>query len=184
MPPYVAPIVLVLSPPLLWLAESAWPLRERTVALRLRHAKENAWKAVPVLLVGTASGFLTAYAAVWANARGYGLLPALGVEGWVAVALGFCLFELGDYVRHMAMHKLSFLWCFHKVHHDDDVLDVSTAFRNHPFENFLHGLWHAAWVIAFGIPLLSWLIRVPLLFFARNRSRPVLALRAAEGVTG
>jgi sterol desaturase/sphingolipid hydroxylase (fatty acid hydroxylase superfamily) len=166
MPPYVATLVLVLVPPVLWLAESAWPIRERVVALRIKHLKENAWKSLPVLIVGTIAGFGTAAAAIWAQENGVGLLPRLGLQGWQAVLAGFILFELGDYLRHMAMHKLPFLWHLHRVHHDDDVLDFSTAFRNHPVENIVHGLWHAGWVVLCGIPLLSWLIRVPVLFFA------------------
>ena len=41
------------------------------------------------------------------------------------------------YVSHALMHKIPILWRFHRVHHSDPFVDVTTSFRNHPLE----GLW-------------------------------------------
>ncbi len=166
MSAWIAPAVLVLAPPVLWLLESSWPLEVRNRALRVAHARDNALRSLPVLLVGTASGIATASVAILCAERGIGLIHLAGLRGPAATALGFLAFELGDYLRHLAMHRVSWLWRLHRVHHEDPALDLSTAFRNHPLENLFHGLWHSAVVALLGVPLASWLIRTPLLFAA------------------
>ena len=39
--------------------------------------------------------------------------------------------------QHWVTHKIPFLWSFHRVHHADRDMDVTTAIRFHPFEIFL-----------------------------------------------
>ena len=45
--------------------------------------------------------------------------------------ISFVLLDLAFYGWHYANHKLSFLWMFHKVHHSDRTLNVSTGVRFH-----------------------------------------------------
>ena len=42
--------------------------------------------------------------------------------------------ELGFYFHHHLMHKVPFLWEFHKVHHSAKVLTPLTDWRNHPVD--------------------------------------------------
>ena len=42
--------------------------------------------------------------------------------------------ELGFYIQHNLMHRISFLWEFHKVHHSATALTPFTDWRNHPFD--------------------------------------------------
>ncbi|QMU66415.1 MAG: hypothetical protein GKR88_20405 [Flavobacteriaceae bacterium] len=42
--------------------------------------------------------------------------------------------ELGFYFHHYLMHKVPFLWEFHKVHHSAKVLTPLTDWRNHPVD--------------------------------------------------
>ena len=51
------------------------------------------------------------------------------------------LFLLDDFTRyflHWILHKIPFLWDFHKVHHSATVLTPFTIYRSHPVENFLY----------------------------------------------
>ncbi|GLR69918.1 sterol desaturase family protein [Agaribacter marinus] len=51
------------------------------------------------------------------------------------------LFILDDFTRfilHYAMHKIPFLWQFHKVHHSAIVMTPITVYRSHPLESFLY----------------------------------------------
>lgn len=53
---------------------------------------------------------------------------------------------VGDFTRywvHRFMHKIPFLWQFHKVHHSAEQLNPFTFYRVHPVENFLFGLRYA-----------------------------------------
>ncbi|CCQ11641.1 hypothetical protein PALB_25420 [Pseudoalteromonas luteoviolacea B = ATCC 29581] len=51
------------------------------------------------------------------------------------------LFVFDDFTRfvlHYALHKVPFLWEFHKVHHSAKVLTPFTIYRSHPVENYLY----------------------------------------------
>lgn len=84
--------------------------------------------AVVVATVFVALWFWTAR---WAEHTGFGLLNWLGLTGWAHVALGFLLFDLWMYWWHRWNHLLPFFWRFHRVHHSDPRMDVTTANRFH-----------------------------------------------------
>lgn len=65
--------------------------------------------------------------------------------------LSFVLLDLAFYWWHYANHKLSFLWMFHKVHHSDKTLNVSTGLRFHMGEMVLTVLFKSAFIIVIGV---------------------------------
>lgn len=56
--------------------------------------------------------------------------------------------DLGTYIIHYAMHKIPFLWEFHKVHHSAEKLLPLTQYRIHPVELIINNL---KYVIVFGL---------------------------------
>lgn len=145
-------------------AERFWPLAGRSGGGG--RVKANLQLLPIVMAAGWLVGFALAYWAIFCERRGVGLLAWLPVEGAAKTAAGFLLFELGDYARHYAFHKVPLFWRLHRVHHSDPALDATSAFRTHPFENFAQGLVYFAVVAAFGVPLSALLWRTPLLFAA------------------
>ncbi|MBK1658661.1 sterol desaturase family protein [Paracraurococcus ruber] len=91
-------------------------------------------------------------AAFWAEARGIGLLPALGAPGWLAVPLSVILLDLLIYWQHRVTHAVPLLWRLHRVHHADPELDATSALRFHPLEILLSMALKAAAVVALGAP--------------------------------
>ena len=79
-----------------------------------------------------------------------GLLNTLSSPTWKAV-LSFLLLDLLMYLWHKACHSYDCLWMFHKVHHNDPYLNISTAFRIHFLEIFLIYILKAILIIIFGI---------------------------------
>jgi sterol desaturase/sphingolipid hydroxylase (fatty acid hydroxylase superfamily) len=55
---------------------------------------------------------------------------------WQLVA-GLAILDCADYFLHKTFHGVPFLWRFHRVHHADPHLDVSTGARAHPLEALL-----------------------------------------------
>lgn len=55
------------------------------------------------------------------------------------------------YLWHKACHRFDCLWLFHKVHHNEPALNVSTAFRIHITELALTTVLKALWIILIGI---------------------------------
>jgi sterol desaturase/sphingolipid hydroxylase (fatty acid hydroxylase superfamily) len=97
------------------------------------------------------------FAAQWGEIRGWGLLhvASLGLAGEICAAL--LLLDFWTYWWHRMNHRIHFLWRFHRMHHSDPWLDVTSARRFHPGELaissalripliFLLGLelWHVA----------------------------------------
>ncbi len=59
----------------------------------------------------------------------------------IMIIFTFLLFVFDDFTRfylHRILHKIPFLWEFHKVHHSATVLTPLTVYRSHPVENYLY----------------------------------------------
>jgi sterol desaturase/sphingolipid hydroxylase (fatty acid hydroxylase superfamily) len=52
----------------------------------------------------------------------------------VAGIISFLILDLYMYFWHRSMHILPLAWRFHRVHHTDRSMNVSTAYRFHPIE--------------------------------------------------
>lgn len=90
--------------------------------------------------------------AVFAQSRGWGLLPLLGWPGWVNFIIAFLILDFAVWWMHLLAHKWPPLWRVHKMHHADPDFDVSTAIRFHPVEIIISMGWKSAFVIAIGAP--------------------------------
>lgn len=63
--------------------------------------------------------------------QSWGVARLLGLGGGVEIAATVVVFDFWDYWMHRANHRLPFLWRFHKAHHSDMELDVTTSARFH-----------------------------------------------------
>jgi sterol desaturase/sphingolipid hydroxylase (fatty acid hydroxylase superfamily) len=67
------------------------------------------------------------------------------------VVLSFLLLDLLMYLWHKASHRFDCLWMFHRVHHNDPYLNISTAFRIHVLELFIIFILKTILISIFGI---------------------------------
>jgi len=67
--------------------------------------------------------------------------------------LGVMALDLFTYFGHVLLHKSWLGWQFHRVHHSDAEVNVTTAFRQHPGETVWRILWYALAVAVFGLPM-------------------------------
>lgn len=72
---------------------------------------------------------------------------------WGVFIVHFLVLDMWLYWWHRLNHTVPFLWRFHAVHHRDDALDVTTAFRFHVGEVFLSALPRGLIIFSLGIPL-------------------------------
>lgn len=67
--------------------------------------------------------------------------PPIPCPDWlVMAAFTTCLFLLDDFSRyavHRLLHRVPFLWSFHKVHHTATSLNPLTVYRTHPVEGVI-----------------------------------------------
>ena len=71
-------------------------------------------------------------AAEVAAERGWGLLNLVDVPALIELSIAVLLLDLTIYLQHRVFHAVPKLWLFHKVHHADNDIDVTTGLRFHP----------------------------------------------------
>jgi sterol desaturase/sphingolipid hydroxylase (fatty acid hydroxylase superfamily) len=157
--------LLIAGCALLYSLESLVPLY-RSGRARLRHALPNVALTVLLLLTNLALSFITAGVANIAVSRRVGILFVAALPGWVQVLAGIVALDLFAYVAHVLLHKMPFAWRFHRVHHSDEAVDVTTAFRQHPGESLWRVVWQLPAILLFGLPL--WMVVVYLTVSAAN----------------
>jgi sterol desaturase/sphingolipid hydroxylase (fatty acid hydroxylase superfamily) len=58
--------------------------------------------------------------------------------------------DCSAYLAHRALHASLVLWRFHRVHHSDPAVDVTTTIRQHPGEGLVRYAFMAAAALAVG----------------------------------
>lgn len=86
------------------------------------------------------------------NFSGHGLLSRMP-DGLAKALIAFVLLDLMMYVWHVANHRCEMLWRFHKVHHSDTTLNVTTGLRFHVGELALTALLKAGFIVLVGVPV-------------------------------
>ncbi len=87
-----------------------------------------------------------------------GLLNVIELPSWLSVVLGILILDFSIYVWHLLTHAVPFLWRFHRVHHADLNMDVTTANRFHLGEFLVTGLLRMAIIYTFGISILAYVM--------------------------
>jgi sterol desaturase/sphingolipid hydroxylase (fatty acid hydroxylase superfamily) len=92
------------------------------------------------------------------EAQGGGLLGWLGAPFWLSVLLAILLLDLAIYLQHVMFHAVPGLWRFHRMHHADTDIDVTTGLRFHPVEIVLSMIIKFAVIAALGAPAVAVLL--------------------------
>lgn len=80
-------------------------------------------------------------------------LATLSLPLWMTTIMAVLALDIGNYVAHYCLHRFSFLWEFHKVHHSSQDLDWLATFRSHIIEQILRRLLAPILLILFGFPM-------------------------------
>lgn len=119
-----------------WLLESFFPGGQQVPRqLRLLHAARNLFLSLlNGFLILFSLGIATAGTLEYIQRNSVGLLPWLCLSGWQSTVLAVVLLDAWTWMWHRANHVLPLLWRFHRVHHSDAEMDVTTSARFHPGE--------------------------------------------------
>src|SRR5262249_29692316 len=80
----------------------------------------------------------------------FGLLSMVELPPLMMVLVVVVVLDFSFYVAHVAMHRIPTFWRFHRVHHSDPTLDVTTTIRQHPGEGVIRYTFMAAFAFALG----------------------------------
>ena len=82
-----------------------------------------------------------------------GFLAAIGLPAFAQLLVGIVALDFAfGYVAHWSMHASPALWKYHRVHHSDAFVDVTTSYRTHPVESAWRHLWMFVTIWALGVP--------------------------------
>ncbi|CAH1001496.1 hypothetical protein LEM8419_02399 [Neolewinella maritima] len=136
----------------LYLLEEVFTLREQ------QHGKV---KRTVINTAVAASGFTVArlallpimvYAGEWADRRRFGLIQWLPLPRWAGYAIGALLLDYTNYLWHTLTHRMPLLYRFHRVHHSDLDMDVTTGFRFHLGEQVFSIVYRGGMIALTGAP--------------------------------
>ncbi|MBI3675239.1 MAG: sterol desaturase family protein [Proteobacteria bacterium] len=134
----------------IWTVERA--ATGETTFAKLKHTSVNGLFLFFVVPVQLLMMVLCMACAKWVTEHHWGLvyLLATAENPWIKYGAMFFALDFLDYVYHTAAHRIPVLWRFHSVHHMDQVVDVSTTFREHPGETFVRIVFLMLWVLLCG----------------------------------
>ena len=69
--------------------------------------------------------------AMYVTTHQLGVLNMIMLPGWVKLFVTVAFMDFMLYIWHLLNHEVPLLWRFHRVHHSDLNMDVSTATRFH-----------------------------------------------------
>jgi len=135
--------------------EALAPRRKRSFGRLARWPHNLGLLLVDVALVRVLVPGAAIAVAMTAAGSGWGLLNALALPGWAAIAAGIALLDLAIYFQHVMFHAVPALWRLHRVHHADLDFDVTTGARFHPIEILISTAVKCAAIAALGAPVIS-----------------------------
>lgn len=133
---------------------------------RVRRALPNVLLSLGVVLTNLALASGTALFSAIVVKNKMGLLAGVRSHPWLLVVLGVAGLDLFAYLAHLLLHKIPLGWRFHRVHHSELEVDVTTAFRQHPGETLWRILWQWLATAIFGLPF--WIVPVYLSISSLN----------------
>ena len=122
---------------ILIMAEILFPKKKRI------HNRKDRWitnglitliNTASVNIVHIAIPLIAIVAAIDISNGKMGLFNIINFPIWIEIILTVIILDFIIWGQHLLSHKIPFVWRFHRMHHTDRDLDVTTAVRFHPFE--------------------------------------------------
>src|SRR5256885_764185 len=134
----IKPAAEVLTLILLLTWESASPFFgffEKNFRDRATHLARNiALGLINIVLTAVVFAGIWFGVAEWARQHQLGLLYLVQLPVWARAIGAIVLLDAWTYLWHRLNHRVPFLWRFHRMHHSDPTMDVTTANRFHSGE--------------------------------------------------
>jgi sterol desaturase/sphingolipid hydroxylase (fatty acid hydroxylase superfamily) len=132
---------------------------------RLAHGWRNYLLGfINVILAGLFFVQLWLLATKWVARNDFGLLNVVDIPVWARVGIAVLWLDLWTYAWHWLNHHVGFLWRFHRMHHTETSLDITSAVRFHFGEIVLSGLLRVPLILLLGLTFKELLIYETLLF--------------------
>ncbi|MGH7201233.1 MAG: sterol desaturase family protein [Planctomycetaceae bacterium] len=155
---WLKPAFTVVCLALLWSWETLFPFFERRRG-RLRHGGHNLAIALfNTVVLALLFGVVTVIVAQWAARNDLGLLHQIEMPWPIRLLSAVLLLDAWLYLWHRLNHAVPLLWRFHRMHHADNEMDVTTATRFHLGEHIGASVLRLGLIPLLGIEVLHLLV--------------------------
>jgi sterol desaturase/sphingolipid hydroxylase (fatty acid hydroxylase superfamily) len=149
-----------------WIAEGIYPLVNFSYK-KWNHSRVNLILLGTTMLINVLFGIATVGIFRWTASQQFGVFYWIDFPIWLELLLAVMALDLiAQYFVHFLLHKVSFMWRFHMVHHSDTAVDVTTGTRHHPGDFIMRETFALFAIVIFGMPVAFYLIyRILTIFF-------------------
>lgn len=130
------------------------PKRTQTITKKKRWRVNAIFAGINVVIIRLAIPVAAISTAYLTNQNQWGLFNYYQLPLWLEFILAFILLDFAVYLQHVMLHVLPLLWRFHRVHHSDKELDVTTGLRFHPVELIYTLIIKSLFIMLIGAPLI------------------------------
>ncbi len=95
--------------------------------------------------------FLPIAVAYRTEAENIGLFNQVSLPFISEIIITLILLDFVIYVQHYLFHRINFFWIFHRVHHTDIDIDITSGIRFHPIEIIFSSLIKSIFIIILGV---------------------------------
>ena len=96
--------------------------------------------------------------ALYSREHNWGIFNISGLPEWAVGLVSVVVLDVTIYAQHVLFHKIPLFWRFHRMHHTDLDIDVTSGARFHPVEIVMSMGIKMAIIVILGAPAWSVLI--------------------------
>ncbi len=134
------------------------PYRQPTVSKTKRLMTNISLTILNSVVLSLVFASVTINTALYVSENHLGLLNMISLPSGLKVFLAVIFMDFMLYVWHLLNHEVPFFWRFHRVHHSDLNMDVSTATRFHIGELTISAVIKICLIYFIGANLISVII--------------------------
>jgi sterol desaturase/sphingolipid hydroxylase (fatty acid hydroxylase superfamily) len=134
------------------------PYRKPTESKAKRWVINLSLAGMNSLMLAVLFGSAMAATLVYGGKHSWGFLYLLNLPNYLKILIAVLILDLLLYLWHVLNHEVPFFWRFHRVHHSDLNMDVTTATRFHIGELAMSAVIRMAVIIFLGVGWLELLV--------------------------
>lgn len=128
---------------LVWLLEIAFPWRKEQSIFRKDFWLDAFYMffnffAFSIVISGFYKILELIFSDIGITSKSLAFIDMNSLPNWVQLIIFFVLLDFVQWFTHVLLHKFSFLWKFHKVHHSVKEMGFAAHLRYHWMENILY----------------------------------------------
>ena len=136
-----------------WVLEGSFPLFRHPYN-KMRHVGVNMVFLTTTMIINAVFGIATVGVFEWLKREEFGLLYLFELPIWAELLIAVLIFEqMAQYLVHVLLHKVKWMWKFHMIHHSDTHLDATSGTRHHPGDFMMREVFALGAVIITGAPI-------------------------------